>query len=134
MRVLSKQELHDFLDQGFICLYDGVRLSEYDIEKDIIYADFDADQKYSDINFDYLVIYKVDEADSFNTNTIEIIKIIQHCIKEQDKFEKGKSCVCLIEDGSDICTVEKMKEMLSDIDFLYRKIFDLEICELRIIK
>ena len=131
---MLRQELHDFLDQGFICLYDGVRLSEYDIEKDIIYADFEVDQKYSDINFDFLRIYEIDKVYNFNTNTIEIIKIIQHCIKEQTKFEKGKSCVCLVEAGCDICTVETLQEMLSDIDFLYRKIFDLEICELRIIK
>jgi hypothetical protein len=134
MRVLSKQELHDFMDQGFICLLDGVRIAEYDIENDILYSDFQEDKKFADIDFDFLVIYEVDEADSFNTNTMEIIKIIQKCIKEQDKFEKGKSCVCLIEDGCDIYTVENMKEMLSDIDFLYRKIFDLEICELRIVK
>ena len=134
MRVLSKQELHDFMDQGFICLLDGVRIAEYDIENDILYSDFQEDKKFEDIDFDYLVIYEIDEADSFNTNTIEIIKIIQHCIKEQSKFEKGKSCVCLMEDGCDIYTVENMKEMLSDIDFLYRKIFSLEICELRIVK
>ena len=134
MRVLSKQELHNFIDQGFICIYDGFRLSEYDIENDVLYSDYQEDKKYADIDFDFLKVYEVDGVNSFNIDTMEIIKTIQKCIKEQDKFEKGKSCICLIEDGCDIYTVENMQEMLSDIDFLYRKLFNLEICELKVIR
>lgn len=131
MKRLNREELKDILITSNICFYDGIGIIEFDKETDTLDLVDMSEVKFDSIDFDFFVEYKIEEEYGFEDDIKEIIKDLNKCSKEYQKFESGNSCMVIVEsEEKKVLNQDEIEELYS-FENLQNKFESLMILKLK---
>lgn len=120
---MTREQFKDRLEQGNVCIYDMNDINEFDLESDTLYMENGDEYKFDDINFDYFYEFEIISEEPFSDDIREIIKELNKCIKDYNKFTRGESCIVALRNDGLIVLNDEELEMMYSIEY-FNEIFE----------
>ena len=114
---MTREEFKNRLESGNLCVYDLNEINEFDLESDTLYMDNGDEYLFDSIDFDYFYEYEILTDELFSDDIREMIKELNKCKKEYNKFTRGENCIVALKNDCLSVVNDEELEMMYSVEY-----------------